>query len=733
MKISLPIRGLLAVAVLVVAGAALWPTPAEEDQRGAGLTGGQPADGKGAVELEASEAAAQGLGAGVDASKRTATDEPSDRVAPGGEEELLMLLKGQVLRAEDSLPVAGVDLVATLYVGDSPSTVEQRSLRSDRRGCFEIEIAGEGPLQGQVEVQSPVLVAATAFLGRIEGAGTHDLEPMLVTRAGVMAGRVVDDVGRPVSSATVRASRSPALNPEPGGDLTSHVLEASTDASGRFRIDGVLLGVWSLDVWSESLWSEGSTIVELREDSDEVVLALVPRPTLSGVVVSARREPIADLGLRARAQAAGRVGWAGGWVKTGADGRFVLRALPGALIGEPVELALDSGHMDMRLTPGAAEWWDDAVVLVLEQKSSTDLVLMRGDEVWERAQGDVAVRLVDGTWSLLGGFAGEEGVLRIPLGLPEFDLVALIGSGDDPTVFAAAGKVSREGEVDSLVVRACGGPPRFVPTPASHEEDESVGTSAILGIATDGGAVVPGMPIVDPRSYRGTIRERAVLVVGEVAASEDAEAQLRLACGDTPRQYVVYGKGRVLAAYPADSAGAADGLVITELAGLSVKLEGDWPAGVGLRLRSRRDPGLVLPWRGRLMASESGEVEFDNVPEGDWDLEAVPGGISVLLEEVAMAGGETLVLLLDAARFVSPRCSIEVTGEEDLDIGTATMELVRLEGGEELGPSAPIVVIDGIATIPALLHGEYLIRSGLLAGTLVLEPGREYLGGLMLR
>ena len=142
---------------------------------------------------------------------------------------------------------------------------------------------------------------------------------------------------------------------------------------------------------------------------------------------------------------------------------------------------------------------------------------------------------------------------------------------------------------------------------------------------------------------------------------------------------------------------------------------------------------MVIPWRGRLMASEFGEVEFEDVPEGTWDLEVGYGGVFVLVEEVAMDAGEARALLVDAAGFVSPRCSIELTSEQDLDLGTATVEFVRLEGGEELAPSVPIVVIDGVATVPALLHGEYLIRSGALSGTLVLEPGREYRGQVMLR
>lgn len=133
-----------------------------------------------------------------------------------------------------------------------------------------------------------------------------------------LAGRVVDDGGRPV-----RTFELTLLHLGEGGPRTP--VEASvSDADGRFAVRLPLAGSWKVRADADGHAGGGWVAVELAPDAPPLELELERRAELAGLVLDASGAPVPRAvvlveGLRRRA------------TRAGLDGRFAVDAEPGPL------------------------------------------------------------------------------------------------------------------------------------------------------------------------------------------------------------------------------------------------------------------------------------------------------------------------------------------------------------------------------------------------------------------
>jgi len=125
---------------------------------------------------------------------------------------------------------AGADLVATT---------------STRDGRFELRLALTAPDLLDVLASSPGYVTHARSFDRGSLEGLPGEIELVLGPSHSIAGRVVDDAGRPVSDVTVYADGGERWTSEPGD-------EATTDASGRFVIRDLVEGDYSLFALLES-------------------------------------------------------------------------------------------------------------------------------------------------------------------------------------------------------------------------------------------------------------------------------------------------------------------------------------------------------------------------------------------------------------------------------------------------------------------------------------------------
>jgi hypothetical protein len=173
----------------------------------------------------------------------------------------------------------------------------------------------------------------------IAGA-SHDLGDVVLEDGVVLAGRVVDSSGRPVAGAELFRVRDQTGGLVFLGARGAGALVATTDAHGRFRVDQLRAGPWSLRIETETFPDQlehgetdrpGASALNLEfvlADGDEI----------SGRIVDAPADALAKLWVRAFPRSANEDSGAD-VVATGeffgsprsarvaADGRFTLRGL----------------------------------------------------------------------------------------------------------------------------------------------------------------------------------------------------------------------------------------------------------------------------------------------------------------------------------------------------------------------------------------------------------------------
>jgi hypothetical protein len=145
-------------------------------------------------------------------------------------------VKGVVRDA--SGPRAGLAVIGLLF----ESGVEVAAL-TDAEGRFRLEIAGAGDLDLEVRAQSG---EALLWVDHVELQEAQELEIEILLRTAKLAVAVVDDLGRPVSGARVRAKLQAATG---GGSNTpiGATREAHVDAQGRASLDGLPEGRYDFE------------------------------------------------------------------------------------------------------------------------------------------------------------------------------------------------------------------------------------------------------------------------------------------------------------------------------------------------------------------------------------------------------------------------------------------------------------------------------------------------------
>jgi 5-hydroxyisourate hydrolase-like protein (transthyretin family) len=202
-----------------------------------------------------------------------------------------------------------------------------------------------------------------------EGNSASDINAR-VSRASSVSGKVTDDQGRPVAGVSVFAYRDQ--------DGWSALSDASTDAQGEYRLDGIpqgevnvqfrgtgsVLGEW----WDDQEWRGTATDIPVTADADvtgiDAVLAAPSR--VSGAVTDKAGRPIAGISVSAWQENPG------GWdyvsdASTDETGRYLIGGLrPG----------LARVHFSGNDTV-VGEWWQDKASFV----TANEVVLPASAEV----------------------------------------------------------------------------------------------------------------------------------------------------------------------------------------------------------------------------------------------------------------------------------------------------------------------------------------------------------------
>jgi len=143
--------------------------------------------------------------------------------------------------------------------------------------------------------------------------GQRDLGNLRLARAGVIRGRVVDELGRPIEDVDLGTDENRSANDSRGG---------VSDADGRFEIAHARIGTYRVRAWKKGWinnFRDGVT-VEVEQVSADVVLVLMPAKTIEGRVVDTLGQPVGNVKFWGWPSSSGS--GAGG--RSGDDGRFVI-------------------------------------------------------------------------------------------------------------------------------------------------------------------------------------------------------------------------------------------------------------------------------------------------------------------------------------------------------------------------------------------------------------------------
>lgn len=238
---------------------------------------------------------------------RRATEPPApvdeSAAVPAPDEVELVVARGRVLGL-DGRGRSGLRVV--LRSGDA----ERARTISDASGRFEVEVTAEAGLF-ELDEDGWKAISAGAFEPH-EGAP----EPVIVVApAARFAGRVVDDVGRPIEGASVLLKAPADLGYRidvvlDGSQATA--VRTQTDAAGRFELDGWIARHSWIEADRRGYLRTEIPAPDLERSDLELVLApRAPVRELAGRVVDPSGEPVPDawvsVGVRTtRADEAGR-------------------------------------------------------------------------------------------------------------------------------------------------------------------------------------------------------------------------------------------------------------------------------------------------------------------------------------------------------------------------------------------------------------------------------------------
>jgi hypothetical protein len=165
--------------------------------------------------------------------------------------------------------------------------------------------------------------------GRRQAATGSDNVEIVLEPAGVIAGSVVDETGRPVETFTVVAQDS---RPEGGGMISGAQLrETLTPTDGRFQLDGAAAGTWVVTVEAPDLApvTVSDVKVSARATTDIGQVRLTRGGTLRGSVVDPDGRPVPAAQVTARGGGSEFVSYGDRLVaSTDIDGAFEIKGIP---------------------------------------------------------------------------------------------------------------------------------------------------------------------------------------------------------------------------------------------------------------------------------------------------------------------------------------------------------------------------------------------------------------------
>jgi len=230
----------------------------------------------------------------------------------------------------------------------------QERARTDDQGLVKVYGCSEGRVAISVEAPDYVRVERTIVLGEAGSLERVDLEP-----GERLAGRIVDDSGRPLPGVTLTAR----MLGRSGARAPSTPWLTLTGSDGRFSIETMPAGQVVLDI-SDGGAHEPTSVTDLSLPSQAVLITLRRTAAMSGKVLGEDGIAVPD----ARVTLAGSGVWparvlsadrAGDFVFANVpDGVYELRAEHGDRVSAPLEgVSVQPGShakIDLVLAPGAS-------------------------------------------------------------------------------------------------------------------------------------------------------------------------------------------------------------------------------------------------------------------------------------------------------------------------------------------------------------------------------------------
>jgi protocatechuate 3,4-dioxygenase beta subunit len=253
----------------------------------------------------------------------------------------------------------------------------------------------------------------------IVGSTTQDV---VLVPAAAVAGRVIRaDDGTPVADAMI------GINPQEWARDRPASRNATTDASGRFRVEGLVPGLYRAWAFADGLSSEGASPVEAQLGvTNEVVIKLVDRTSLRGsVVLDGKPLPgVSVTAVRHVPTSRSRP------TRTHPDGTFVLDDVP---IGDLVfavdgyEVTSPSSYRAVRGAPNEGVTIEVAAMAAIRGVVTRGKKPVEGAQVWGVATpsgGNGVTTDVDGHYEITGVAPGtyhigagsdEAGAFKLPV------------------------------------------------------------------------------------------------------------------------------------------------------------------------------------------------------------------------------------------------------------------------------------------------------------------------------
>jgi hypothetical protein len=337
------------------------------------------------------------------------------RLNPAGQ------LRGRVVERGSTRPVAGALVTAT--VAELP-WVDPREATADAEGRF--AFADLEPGRYALTASKDLLAGRLSAPARVAAEGPSPEAVILVDRAAIVSGRVRDERGQGVPGVALRLL--------PGRSWSAgHRVLAESGQDGAFRIVGVQPGRFTLLAERPPhAPAEQDLVIDDGRDR-QVDLTLPAGAVLAGVVQTRESQPVAGAVVTALVNETSHghlMGRRWPQVRTGADGRFRVEALPAG------EALVSAAHA------GKAASWTPAVVLPVGQTREvtitlgTDTTTVAGTVRWDDGSPAAGVGVAAG-WSL----PGARGLTSTRTGADGTYHIGRVHPGE-VTVLATRGKIN---------------------------------------------------------------------------------------------------------------------------------------------------------------------------------------------------------------------------------------------------------------------------------------------------